>query len=160
MTPAINLLKKSKIRHLIHEYHHDPNSRAYGEEAADRLNLSYAQIFKTLVVCVNNNDLMVAVVPVSKQLDLKFFAKAVKAKKAVMASRKDVERSTGYLLGGVSTIGQKKKLKTLIDNSARNFETIYVSAGRRGLQVELAPDDLASQISARFFPSGWCSGEL
>lgn len=150
MTPAVNQLKKAKVRYWIHKYDHDPETKNYGEEAADKLNVPYDRLFKTLVVEAGKRQMMVAVVPVSVQLDLKAFAKAVKAKKAVMADKQKVERITGYLLGGVSPLGQKNHLPTVIDNSAEQFETIYVSAGRRGLQVELSPQDLSAQTGARF----------
>jgi Cys-tRNA(Pro)/Cys-tRNA(Cys) deacylase len=151
MTPAINCLKKAKIKYRIHRYDHDPASRAYGEEAAEKLNIPFDQIFKTLVVSVENKGLFVAVVPVSKQLDLKKFVKAIGSKKAKIADKNDVERTTGYILGGVSPIGQKKQLTTIIDNSALNFDTVYVSAGRRGLQIEISPEDLGSQTGAKNF---------
>ncbi len=150
MTPAINSLKKANIKHNIHSYDHDPKSKAYGEEAAEKLNVSFDRLFKTLVVSIENKVLAVAVVPVSKQLHLKSFAKSLKAKKVKMADKTFVERSTGYLLGGVSPIGQKKRLTTIIDESALSFDTIYVSAGKRGLQVELSPNDLGAQINATF----------
>lgn len=150
MTPAINNLKKAKIQYQIHQYDHDPASKAYGEEAAEKLNISFDQLFKTLVVSANDKNLSVAVVPVSKQLDLKLFAKAIGSKKVKMAEKNSVERATGYILGGVSPIGQKKQLKTIIDSSILNFNTVYVSAGRRGLQIELSPKDLKRLISAAY----------
>ncbi len=150
MTPAINSLKKAKIKYLIHAYDHDPKSKAYGEEAAERLDVSFDRLFKTLVVSLDNKSLAVAVVPVSKQLNLKSFAKSIKAKKVKMADKTKVERSTGYLLGGVSPIGQKKRLLTIIDESSLSFDTIYVSAGKRGLQMELSPKDLGAQIKATY----------
>jgi len=150
MTPAINCLKKAKIKHQIHQYEHDANSKAYGEEAAEKLDIPFDQIFKTLVVSVDNKNLSVALVPVSKQLDLKAFVKVIGAKKAKMVDKKEVKRATGYILGGVSPIGQKKQLTTIIDNSALKFKTVYVSAGRRGLQIELSPKDLGSQTNAIF----------
>ena len=150
MTPAINCLKKAKIKYQIHQYEHDPNSKAYGEEAAEKLNISFDQIFKTLVISVDNKNLSVALVPVSKQLDLKAFVKVIGSKRAKMADKKEVERATGYILGGVSPIGQKKKLITIIDSSALKFNTIYVSAGRRGMQIEISPKDLGSQTRAIF----------
>ena len=150
MTPAINCLKKAKIKYQIHQYEHDPDSKAYGEEAAEKLNIPFDQIFKTLVVSVDNKNLSVALVPVSKQLDLKAFVKVAGYKRAKMADKKEVERATGYVLGGVSPIGQKKKLLTIIDSSALKFNTVYVSAGRRGLQIELSPKDLGSQTNAAF----------
>lgn len=150
MTPAVNLLKKAKIIYQIHQYKHDPNSKAYGEEAAEKLGVSYHRLFKTLVVSVGNSRMMVAVVPVSSYLDLKLFAMAVGAKKSRMADKKEVERITGYLLGGVSPLGQKRRLPTIIDESALNQETIFISAGRRGLQVELSPKDLENLTGAKF----------
>ena len=150
MTPAINCLKKAKIKYQIHQYEHDANSKAYGEEAAEKLNIPFDQIFKTLVISVDNKNLSVALVPVSKQLDLKAFVKVIGSKRAKMADKKEVERTTGYILGGVSPIGQKKKLITIIDSSALKFNTIYVSAGRRGMQIELSPKDLGSQTNAAF----------
>lgn len=150
MTPAVNKLKKAKIKYQIHQYEHDPDAKAYGEEAAEKLNIPFDQIFKTLVVSVDNNDVVIAVVPVSRQLDLKKLVKAIGSKKARMADRNDVERATGYILGGVSPIGQKKKLTTMIDTSALNFNTVYVSAGRRGLQIEMSPKDLGSLTDATY----------
>ena len=150
MTPAIKNLEKAKIKYQVHKYSHDPSSRVYGEEEAEKLNIPSDRIFKTLVVSVDNNILLVAVVPVSKQLDLRLFAKTAGSKKAKMADKNLVERATGYVIGGVSPIGQKKKLKTIIDTSALKFNTVYVSAGRRGLQIELAPENLGSQTNATY----------
>jgi Cys-tRNA(Pro)/Cys-tRNA(Cys) deacylase len=151
MTPAVNHLKKAKIKHRIHSYDHDPKSNAYGEEAAEKLNISFDRIFKTLIVSVDDEKFMTALVPVSKHLDLKELVKTTGSKKAKMAEKQDVERMTGYILGGVSPIGQKKSLATVMDISALNFDTIYVSAGRRGLQIELSPQDLASLTHAIYF---------
>jgi len=151
MTPATNILKKAGINHQIHSYQHDSTSRAYGEEAAEKLNISFDQLFKTLVISVDHQILTVAVVPVSRQLDLKQFVKAIGSKRAQMADKNEAQRSTGYVLGGISPIGQKKKLKTVIDSSALNFDTIYVSAGRRGLQIELSPKDLGAMTGATYF---------
>ncbi|MFE8070274.1 Cys-tRNA(Pro) deacylase [Marinobacteraceae bacterium S3BR75-40.1] len=152
MTPAINLVRQKKIAHQVHEYTHDANSESYGLEAAEKLGLSPEQVFKTLVVEVDKKALVVGIVPVSAQLSMKQIAKAVGAKKAVMASPAEVERSTGYVLGGVSPLGQKKRLKTVIDESAREFETIHVSAGRRGLEIELSPLDLQGLLDGMFAP--------
>ncbi len=154
MTPAVNCLKKAKKSYQIHPYGHDPASRAYGDEAARALNISGDRVFKTLVISLDNRQLAVALVPVSMQLDLKAFARAMNTKKASMADQHLVERTTGYVLGGVSPLGQKKRLKTVIDASARDFDTIYVSAGKRGLQVELAPDDLADLTRAVYVDIG------
>jgi Cys-tRNA(Pro)/Cys-tRNA(Cys) deacylase len=154
MTPAINAARKAKIVHQVHEYVHDPSSESYGAEAAEKLGLAEDRVFKTLVVSVNNKTLVVGVVPVSSMLNMKALAKAVGAKKAAMAKPADVERVTGYVLGGVSPLGQKKRLKTLIDASAQTFPTIYVSAGRRGLQIELNPKDLMNLTGGSFAEIG------
>lgn len=150
MTPAIQIAKKSKIKYTIHEYEHDTANTSYGEEAALKLNLSFEQVFKTLLVELSSKKLAVAVLPVSNQLSLKNIASSLKEKKAIMANKDDAQRSTGYLLGGISPLGQKKKLQTVIDKSALNFETIFVSAGKRGMDVELNPNDLAKLINAKF----------
>jgi len=147
MTPGINLAKKAKIFHRVHEYSHDPSSESYGLEAAEKLGIPETRVFKTLVVNLDNKELAVGVIPVSSMLSMKLIAKAAGAKKAVMAGKSDVERSTGYVLGGVSPLGQKKRLKTYIDVSAKNHSTIYVSAGRRGLEIELGPDDLLNLVN-------------
>ena len=150
MTPAVNSLKKAKVRYTLHSYDHDPKSGAYGEEAAQKLNVSFDRLFKTLVVSGEDGTFMTALVPVSKQLDLKKWVKSTGSKKAKMAEKQDVERVTGYVLGGVSPLGQKKKLVTAMDISAQNFDTIFISAGRRGLQIEISPKDLARLTQAVF----------
>jgi len=150
MTPAIDLAKKSKITFDVHQYQHDPNTESYGKEAATILGLDPAKVFKTLVVELNTNELVVGIVPVSGTLDLKAMANAADAKKAVMADKKKVQAATGYVLGGVSPIGQRKRLMTIIDTSAKNFETIFVSAGKRGLDIELKANDLATLTNAGF----------
>ena len=151
MTPAIDLVKKKKINHTIHEYTHDANTAgSYGQEAAYKMGVAADQVFKTLVVMLDNKELVVAVIPVSAMLSMKHIAKAAKMKKAVMANKQDVERSTGYVLGGVSPLGQKKRLRTFIDRSAEMFTTVFVSAGKRGLEIELTPFDLAQLLSAHF----------
>jgi Cys-tRNA(Pro)/Cys-tRNA(Cys) deacylase len=142
MTPAIKLAQKARITHTVHEYSHDVSADSYGMEAAEKLGLSPERVFKTLVVKLDGKDLAVGVIPVSTMLSMKLIAKAAGAKKAIMAEPQEVERSTGYVLGGVSPLGQRKGLKTFIDTSATNFQTIYVSAGRRGLEIELMPGDL------------------
>jgi Cys-tRNA(Pro)/Cys-tRNA(Cys) deacylase len=151
MTPAIKLAQKHKIKHTIHEYEHDANHASFGEEASEKLGVPQSQVFKTLVVELDTKSLVVCVIPVSHSLNLKAAAKSAKAKKAAMADKQDVQRSTGYVLGGVSPLGQKKRLLTLIDESALEFETIYVSAGKRGLEIELAPQDLQTLCGAQFF---------
>ncbi len=150
MTPAIVLLQKRKIKHHIHSYQHDPHTTSYGLEAAQKLGVDPNRVFKTLVAKVDNHFLVVAVVPVNGSLNLKALAQSVSAKKAVMAEKEEVQRSTGYVLGGVSPVGQKKRLKTIIDNSARALPSIYISAGRRGLEVELASDDLLTLLDAQY----------
>lgn len=154
MTPAINAAKQAQIDFQIYEYAHDPSCESYGEEAAAKIGIDANRVFKTLVVSPDGMDLAVAVLPVSRQLDLKLFAKNVGAKKAVMAGKKDAERATGYMLGGISPIGQKKRLTTLIDKSAMDYETIFVSAGRRGLEIELTPGDLRALTHGRFVQIG------
>lgn len=150
MTPAINTVKKAKIVHAIHEYSHDPASQSYGSEAAEKLGIPEERVFKTLVVSLDRKQLAVAVVPVSSMLSMKLVAKAAGAKKADMADQIEVERATGYVLGGVSPLGQKKRLPTFIDETAKEFPTIYVSAGRRGLEIELHAEDLKNLTSAAF----------
>ncbi|WP_147820775.1 Cys-tRNA(Pro) deacylase [Salidesulfovibrio onnuriiensis] len=143
MTPAINKAKQARIKYTVHEYDHDPSAESYGEEAAEKLGVAPERVFKTLVVSDGGRGLFVAVVPVLRRLDLKLLAKAVGVKKMVMAEVKLVERTTGYVVGGVSPLGQKKQLPTVVDASAEEHETIFVSAGRRGLDIELSPQDLA-----------------
>ena len=144
MTPAINAAEKSGVSYKVHEYSHDPSAESYGLEAAHKLEIPEERVFKTLVVSTGANGLAVAIVPVSGLLSMKLAAKALGAKKANMADASDVERVTGYVLGGVSPLGQKKKLKTVLHSSALNYPTIFVSAGRRGLEIELSPEDLLS----------------
>jgi Cys-tRNA(Pro)/Cys-tRNA(Cys) deacylase len=142
MTPAINAARKAKVAFTVHEYEHDPGCASYGLEAAEKLHVDPARIFKTLVADLGG-ELVVAVIPVEAMLGLKLLAKAAGAKKASMADKALVERTTGYVLGGVSPLGQKKRLRTFIDVSARELPTMHVSAGRRGLEIELAPTELA-----------------
>lgn len=142
MTPAINLAKKKKIPHKVHSYQHEPDYPSYGLEAAEKLGLPPAQVYKTLVAELADTTLVVAILPVDQQLSMKLLAKAAGAKKATMADKVRVQKSTGYVLGGVSPLGQKKQLLTYLDESARAQATLYVSAGRRGLEIELSPDDL------------------
>jgi Cys-tRNA(Pro)/Cys-tRNA(Cys) deacylase len=147
MTPGINAVIEKNIEHWIHEYSHDESSEAYGLEAVEKMGVAAEKVFKTLVVSLDGKPLgskalAVAVIPVASKLSMKLMAKACGVKKAVMADKADVERSTGYVLGGVSPFGQKRQLETIIDSSAQNCTTVYVSAGRRGLEIELSPDDL------------------
>ena len=149
MTPAINTAKQNKVIYKVHEYQHDATAESYGDEAAQKLGIATDRVFKTLVVSIDRKALVVAVLPVSAMLSMKLIAKACSAKKATMADKADVERSTGYVLGGVSPLGQKKRLKTLIDASAQQFPTIYISAGKRGLEIELSPQDLQKLTQAK-----------
>lgn len=151
MTPAINAAKKAGITFVVREYDHDPSCTAYGLEAAEKLGVDPRQVFKTLVADLGG-ELVVAVIPVESMLGLKQLAKAAGAKKAAMADRALVERATGYVLGGVSPLGQKKRLRTFIDISAQAHPVMLVSGGRRGLDIELAPEDLARMTAARFAP--------
>lgn len=150
MTPGINTAKKAGISYKVHEYTHDPSNTSYGSEAAEKMGVPEEQVFKTLVVSLDGKELAVGVVPVSLKLNMKLIAKAAGAKKAAMATAHDVERATGYVLGGVSPLGQKKRLKTLVHSSAQHCSTIFVSAGRRGLEIELKPDDLIKLTDGRF----------
>ncbi len=152
MTPAINLAKKKKIVHTIHQYDHDPRAQSYGLEAAEVLGQDPSQVFKTLLFCLNGvaNQLAVAIIPVDHQLNLKLAAKAAKAKKAEMANPDIAQKTTGYVVGGISPLGQKKALPTFIHESALEHGTICVSAGKRGLEIELAPKDLAMLTRGQF----------
>lgn len=150
MTPAIKLACQQKIIQQVHEYSHDPAAASYGLEAAEKLGVAAEQVFKTLVAEVDGKNLVVAVLPVSHQLSLKKLARAASAKKAVMADPARVVRTTGYVLGGVSPLGQKKRLATYIDASAEVLQQVYVSAGKRGLEISLTPQDLQRLTQAAF----------
>jgi Cys-tRNA(Pro)/Cys-tRNA(Cys) deacylase len=154
MTPALDLLKKVRAEHRVHSYEHDPKSASYGLEAAEKLGLDPAQVFKTLLAASEKAELLVAVVPVVGSLDLKALAHAAGVKKVEMADPAAAQRATGYLLGGISPLGQKKRLRTFIDSSAQGFATIHVSAGRRGLEVELAASVLAEHTQGKFADIG------
>ncbi|KTT13643.1 hypothetical protein NS383_00990 [Pseudomonas oryzihabitans] len=154
MTPAIDLLKKTKVPHEVLSYHHDPKAASYGLEAAEKLGLAPETVFKTLLAASEKQELLVAIVPVAGTLDLKALAQAAGVKKLEMAKPDQAQRSTGYLVGGISPLGQKKRLRTFIDASAAELPTIHVSAGRRGLEVALAPADLARLLDAPFVPIG------
>lgn len=150
MTPACDYLKKKKIAFGIHEYEHDPNAPQFGLEAAEKLNLDPASVFKTLLV-TDDKHLYVTVIPVTHQLNLKKAAKQLGIKKVAMANPKDAEKSSGYLVGGISPIGQKKPLTTLIDESARELVSVYVSGGKRGLDISLSPEDLLQSCPKAIF---------
>ncbi|MEU9551723.1 Cys-tRNA(Pro) deacylase [Streptomyces werraensis] len=152
-TPATVALTAAGVPFTVHSYDHDPSHPSYGEEAAEAMGVSPDRVFKTLVADVDGG-LTVAVVPVAGQLDLKALASAAGGKRASMADPALAERTTGYVRGGISPLGQRKKLPTVLDESATRHETICVSAGRRGLEVELAPADLATLTSAVLAPIG------
>ncbi len=147
------MLERSEIAHRVLAYEHDPSVDAYGLEAADALGLDPALVFKTLVVALDGGDRSqhaVAVVPVSASLDLKAIAAAAGVKRATMADPADAERITGYVRGGISPLGQRKRLPTFVDSSAEGSDAVYVSGGRRGLDIELAPADLVTLTGGGF----------
>ncbi len=146
-TPAVTVAARAGVDFEIHRYDHDPDEPSYGEEAAEMLGVEPDRVYKTLVVLVDDR-LAVAVVPVSGELDLKQLAAALGARKAVMAHPSEAERATGYVVGGISPLGQKRRLPTVLDASAERWPTIFVSGGRRGLELELAPADLARLAGA------------
>ena len=150
-TPAIAALARAKVAHTLHPYHHDPGTTAFGDEVVRALGWPAERVFKTLVASVDG-QLTVGIVPVAAQLDLKALAAAAGGKKASMAKVADAERSSGYVAGGISPLGQRKALPTVVDASALDHETIMVSAGKRGLQVELAPADLIRSTRAIVAP--------
>jgi Cys-tRNA(Pro)/Cys-tRNA(Cys) deacylase len=152
-TPATALLSREGVEFTVHTYDHDPAAASYGREAADVMGVEPERVFKTLVADVDG-ELTVAVVPVSGSLDLKALATAVGGKKAAMADPAAVTRTTGYVLGGVSPLGQRKQLPTVIDESVMTWPTVFVSAGRRGLQVECEPAALISLTRATLAPIG------
>ena len=145
MTPAIKAARSAGIPVKVHEYRHDPTNTNYGLEAAQALDLEPARVFKTLLVKQNADDrkLAVAVVPVTGQLNLKAMAAACGAKKVEMADPAQAERVTGYVVGGISPLGQRRLLPTVLDATVNDFDTVFVSGGRRGLDIEIAPADLA-----------------
>ena len=149
MTPAIVAATQAGIRFTVHPYEHNRSADSYGEEAALALGLDPDRVLKTLITSLDDRQLAVAMLPVSKRLDLKAFAAAADSKKARIADGKDAERVTGYVVGGISPLGQKKPLPAILDESALKYDTIYVSGGKRGLQIELAPDDLRMMTDAR-----------
>ncbi len=151
MTPAINLVKKAKIQHRIHEYEHDPGTQAYGEEAVEALGLDANQVFKTLLAKIDDKELVVAIIPVPVQLNLKSIASAAGGKRAKMADIKEAEGVTGYVAGGISPLGQRKKLRTFIDESAFSYDEMFISAGRRGLEISLAPQELVTLLNAKSY---------
>ena len=148
-TTATVVLERAGISFTLHEYAHDPRHEAYGLEASEALGVPPERVFKTLVAAVDGGALAVGVVPVHRQLDLKALAAAVGGKKAVMAEVAAAERATGYVAGGISPLGQKKRLPVVIDSSALELGTLFCSAGRRGLEIEIAPADLIKAAGAK-----------
>lgn len=142
MTPAVLAARRAKVPFELLEYRHDPAAPSYGGEAAQALGLDPASVFKTLVAQADDGALLVALVPVAATLDLKALAAALGAKRVAMADPAQAERATGYVVGGISPLGQKRRLTTVVDESVRALARVHVSAGRRGLEIALAPDDL------------------
>jgi Cys-tRNA(Pro)/Cys-tRNA(Cys) deacylase len=147
-TPATTLLAQNKVAFTLHPYSHDPRTEGFGDEAAAALGVDPSRIFKTLIASVDGK-LVCAVVPVAGRLDLKALAAAVGGKRGEMADPAAASRATGYVVGGISPLGHRSRMPVVLDASAEAFDTLYVSAGKRGLQVELAPADLARLASAR-----------
>ena len=153
MTPAISLLEREGVAFEVYEYERGDELRDFGREAATALGLPGDQVFKTLVVSVDGDrDPVVAVVPVACSLSMKLVAAAVGAKRATMCEAADAERITGYVVGGISPLGQRKRLRTVLDESVELFDTIYVSGGRRGLDIALDPNDLRRLLRAVVAP--------
>lgn len=152
MTPAIKALERAKIAYQLLEYLHDPRAPAYGLEAAEALDLAPERVFKTLLAKLDDGRLVVAMVSVNAQLDLKALARAAGARKASMAEPSEAERTTGYVVGGISPLGQKKRLATFIDTSVEGCDPVYVSGGRRGLEIALSGIDLITLTAATLAP--------
>jgi Cys-tRNA(Pro)/Cys-tRNA(Cys) deacylase len=150
-TAATALLDKQGIPHTVRTYSHDPRHESYGAEAAEAMGVPPERVLKTLVADVDGEP-VVGVVPVSAQLDLKALAAAAGGKKAVMSDPAAAERATGYVVGGISPLGQRRRLRVVIDASALEFPTVYCSGGRRGLEIELAPADLVRAANATVAP--------
>ena len=149
MTPAVRQLEREGVDFGLLSYDHDPRTPAYGEEAAQALGLDPQSVFKTLLARLNDGRLVVAMVPVAARLDLKALARAAGARKATLADAAEAERATGYVVGGISPLGQKRRLAAFLDASAEAFAAIHVSGGRRGLEIRLAPDELIRLSGAR-----------
>ncbi len=148
MTPAVKALQRAKVNFELHEYAHDARASSYGLEAAEALNIDPALVYKTLLARVDGKELVVAIVPVADTLNLKSLAKAARAKRAEMADPTAAQRSTGYVLGGISPFGQKKQLRTFVDDSVLALACVHVSGGRRGLEIALSPNDLVASTRA------------
>lgn len=152
MTPAIDALRRAGVTHEVVEYAHDPRSDSYGLEAAEALGVPPATVFKTLVAATEAGRLVVGCVPVDRQLDLKSLAAAAGAKRCAMAEVAAAERATGFVAGGISPLGQKRRLPIVVDASILALAKVHVSAGRRGLEIRLAPADLLRATGATTAP--------
>jgi Cys-tRNA(Pro)/Cys-tRNA(Cys) deacylase len=150
-TPALDALRRAGVEHRVHTYDHDPAAPSFGREAAEALGVDGGRVYKTLMATVGDG-LVVALVPVLDSLDLKALAAAMGAKRAGMADPAVAERTTGYVVGAISPLGQKKKLPTVVDVSAEAWATVFCSGGRRGLEIEVAPADLVRLTGARVAP--------
>ena len=148
MTPAVKALERAKISFELHEYAHDPRAQSYGLEAAEALKIDPASVYKTLLVQLDGKELVVAIVAVSTSLNLKSLARAARAKRAEMANPGDAQRSTGYVVGGISPFGQKKRLRSFVDDSVLALSRVHVSGGRRGLEIAITPADLITATHA------------
>lgn len=151
-TPATAILERSGVTYTVHPYEHNPDAESFGLEAADALGVPAERVFKTLLADVDGRYLVVGIVPVTGSLDLKALASAIGGKRASMADAAVAERTTGYVVGGISPLGQRKQLPTVVDSTALAYETIYVSGGRRGLDLELPPADLLKLTAATTAP--------
>lgn len=151
MTPAVIALRKAGVQHTLHEYVHDPRAASFGLEAAVALQVEADRVFKTLLADLDGT-LVVGIVPVTLQLDLKALARTLGGSRAVMADVARAQRATGYVAGGISPFGQKRQHRTAVDETAQLWETVYVSGGRRGLDVEVAPVDLVEVTGATLAP--------
>jgi Cys-tRNA(Pro)/Cys-tRNA(Cys) deacylase len=152
-TPAFAVLTRAGVPFTPHAYEHDPRAESFGQEAADALGVDPARVFKTLIADVDG-ELSVAIVPVNRSLDLKALAAALGGKRAAMADHQRAQRATGYVVGGISPLGQKRRHRTVVDASAVGWDTVFVSAGRRGAEAELAAADLVSLTGAVLAPIG------
>jgi Cys-tRNA(Pro)/Cys-tRNA(Cys) deacylase len=150
MTPAISDLDKAGIKYELLHYDHDPSTQSYGDEAANKLGLDTQSVFKTLLSELSTGEVVVCLIPVSASLNLKAWAKAAGVKRASMADSKVAERKTGYVLGGISPFGQNHQHRTFVEEYALSMSSIYVSAGRRGLEIRVAPDTFSVLLDASF----------
>jgi len=149
MTPAVDAAKKLKVPFTLHQYEHDPKAESYGGEAAEKLKVDSERVYKTLVVSSPDNAMAVAVLPVNAKLSMKAIAAALGWKKAAMADKQAVMRSSGYVLGGVSPLGQKKRLPSVLHNDITKHTSVFVSAGKRGLEMEIVGTNLQQVLQAK-----------